>query len=106
MEQFLTVNDNNVDAVLSENDGMASGVVAALAAQGMAGQVPVSGQDADQAALNRVALGTQAVSVWKDARPLGKAAAEAALAMAEGTPMADLPDTVMFDGGPKGVNMH
>ena len=35
MEQILTANDNNVDAVLSQNDGMASGVVAALAAQGM-----------------------------------------------------------------------
>jgi D-xylose transport system substrate-binding protein len=59
MEQFLTANSNKVDAVLSENDGMAGGVVAALTAQGMAGKVPVSGQDGDQAALNRIALGTQ-----------------------------------------------
>ena len=55
MEQFLTANNNNVQAVLSENDGMAGGVVAALTAQGLAGKVPVSGQDGDQAALNRVA---------------------------------------------------
>jgi D-xylose transport system substrate-binding protein len=78
MEQFLTANDNKVDAVLSENDGMAGGVIAALAAQGLAGKVPVSGQDGDLAALNRVALGTQTVDVWKDARLLGKAAGEAA----------------------------
>ena len=58
MEQFLTENNNEVDAVLSENDGMAGGVVAALEAQG-SGQIPVSGQDGDIAALNRVALGTQ-----------------------------------------------
>jgi D-xylose transport system substrate-binding protein len=81
MEQFLTANDNDVDAVLSENDGMAGGVVAALEAQGLAGEVPVSGQDGDQAALNRVALGTQTVSVWKDARELGKATGEAAIAL-------------------------
>jgi D-xylose transport system substrate-binding protein len=79
MEQFLTTTSNKVDAVLSENDGMAGGVVAALDAQGMAGKVPVSGQDGDQAALNRVALGTQTVDVWKDARSLGKAAGEAAV---------------------------
>jgi D-xylose transport system substrate-binding protein len=79
MEQFLTANNNKVDAVLSENDGMAGGVVAALKAQGLAGKVPVSGQDGDAAALNRVALGTQAVDVWKDARLLGKAAGEAAI---------------------------
>ena len=70
-EQFLTAANNDVQAVLSENDGMAGGVVAALEAQGLAGQVPVSGQDGDQAALNRVALGTQTVDVWKDARLLG-----------------------------------
>jgi len=106
MEQFLTVNNNDVQAVVASNDGTASGVVAALAAQGLAGQVPVSGQDADLAALNRIALGTQTVSVWKDARALGKAAAEAAVAMASGTKMEDLPGSVMFNGGPKGVDMH
>lgn len=106
MEQFLTVNNNNVDAVVSENDGMAGGVVAALAAQGMAGQVPVSGQDGDHAALNRVALGTQTVSVWKDARALGKAAGETALALASGKMMDEIDGAVMFNGGPKGVDMH
>lgn len=106
MEQFLTVNNNKVDAVVCENDGMAGGVVAALAAQGMAGQVPVSGQDGDHAALNRVALGTQTVSVWKDSRQLGKAAGEAAVALASGKSMDEIPGSVMFNGGPKGVNMH
>ncbi len=81
MEQILTSANNDVDAVLSENDGMAGGVVAALEAQGLAGKVPVSGQDGDLAALNRVALGTQTLSVWKDARELGKATGEAAIAL-------------------------
>ena len=84
MEQFLTQNNNEVDAVVASNDGMAGGVVAALAAQGLDGIVPVSGQDGDAAALNRVALGTQSVSVWKDARELGKAAGEAAAAARPG----------------------
>ena len=83
MEQILTANDNNVDAVVASNDGTAGGVVAALTAQGMEG-IPVSGQDGDHAALNRVALGTQTVSVWKDARELGKAAGEIAVALASG----------------------
>ena len=71
MEQILTKNDNKVDAVVASNDGTGGGVVAALSAQGLAGTVPVSGQDGDKAALNRIALGTQTVSVWKDARELG-----------------------------------
>ena len=91
MEQFLTAENNDVHAVLSENDGMAGGVVAALEAQGLAGQVPVSGQDGDQAALNRVALGTQTVDVWKDARELGTAAGEAAVALCADPDVASVP---------------
>ena len=97
MEQFLTDNNNNVDAVLAENDGMAGGVVAALEAQGLAGSVAVSGQDGDVAGLNRVALGTQTVDVYKDARELGKAAGESACAMAQGTALADVANTQPFD---------
>jgi len=51
-----------------------AGVVAALTSKGIKG-IPVSGQDGDFAALNRVALGSQTVSVWKDARDLGREAA-------------------------------
>ncbi|MGH8914411.1 MAG: substrate-binding domain-containing protein [Acidimicrobiia bacterium] len=104
MEQFLTDANNDVQAVLSENDGMASGVVAALDAQGLAGTVPVSGQDGDLAALNRVALGSQSVSVWKDARELGTAAGEAAVALAQGTALADVSGVVQFDS-PGGNSM-
>lgn len=81
MEQFLTAENNDIQVALVQNDGMAGGAIAALEAQGLAGQVPVSGQDGDFAALNRVALGTQTVDVWKDARELGKAAGEAAIAL-------------------------
>jgi D-xylose transport system substrate-binding protein len=97
MEQILTQNDNNVDAVVASNDGTAGGVIAALEAQGLAGSVPVSGQDGDAAALNRIALGTQSVSVWKDARDLGRAAGEAAVALAQGAALDEVPGTTTFD---------
>jgi D-xylose transport system substrate-binding protein len=95
-EQFLTAANNDVQAVLAENDGMAGGVVAALEAQGLAGEVPVSGQDGDQAALNRVALGTQTVSVWKDARELGKAAGESAIALCQDPDVTKVEGTAPF----------
>jgi D-xylose transport system substrate-binding protein len=103
MEQILTANDNKVDAVVASNDGTAGGVVAALTAQGMEG-IPVSGQDGDHAALNRVAKGTQTVSVWKDARDLGKAAAEIAVALAGGTEM-DAVDGAAEWTSPSGTTM-
>ncbi|WP_421858547.1 D-xylose ABC transporter substrate-binding protein [Oricola sp.] len=104
MEQILTANDNNVDAVVASNDGTAGGVVAALTAQGMEG-LPVSGQDGDHAALNRVAKGTQTVSVWKDARELGKAAGSIAVALAKGTAMGDVDGAIMFNT-PGGNDMN
>ena len=105
MEQFLTANRNKVDAVVASNDGTAGGAIAALAAQGMAGPVPVSGQDGDHAALNRVALGTQTVSVWKDARLLGRTAGEQAMTLAKGTKLAALQGTRSWADGPRKVAM-
>ncbi len=104
MEQILTANDNAVDAVVASNDGTAGGVVAALTAQGMEG-LPVSGQDGDHAALNRVALGTQTVSVWKDARELGKNAGMIAIALAGGTMMDKVDGAIVFST-PGGNDMN
>nr|WP_259919567.1 D-xylose ABC transporter substrate-binding protein [Jannaschia sp. M317] len=103
MEQILTQTNNEVDAVISSNDGMAGGVVAALTAQGMDG-IPVSGQDGDHGALNRVAKGTQTVSVWKDSRELGRRAGEIAVALADGTAMADVEGAATFTS-PGGVDV-
>lgn len=102
MEQILTKTGGKVDAVVSSNDGMAGGVVAALTAKGIKG-VPVSGQDGDHAALNRVALGTQTVSVWKDARDLGRDAASAAVALAKGGKVAG---AKTWNGGEKKVSLQ
>jgi D-xylose transport system substrate-binding protein len=102
MEQLLTANDDRIDAVVCSNDGMAGGVVAALRAQGLEG-LPVSGQDGDHAALNRVARGLQTVSVWKDARALGSRAAEVAVALAEGRDAGTLSGVVSWSKGPRKV---
>ena len=104
MEQILTANDNKVDAVLAENDGMAGGAAAALAAQGLT--VPLGGQDGDKAAINRVARGTQTVSVWKDSRALGKAAGEIAAQLGDGVALDKIKGAVTFSDGPKKVAMN
>jgi len=102
MEQILTKNGGKVDAVVASNDGTAGGVIAALSAKGIKG-VPVSGQDGDHAALNRIALGSQTVSVWKDARELGKEAAAAAVALSKGQ---KVPGTVTWADGEKKVPLQ
>jgi D-xylose transport system permease protein len=105
MEQFLTRNNNRIDAVIAANDGTAGGAIAALAAQGLAGSVPVSGQDADRAALNRIAQGTQTLTIWKDARELGRTAAEIAVRLAGGTRLSEIPNATQWNEGPQRARM-
>ncbi len=102
MEQIITKTGGKIDAVVASNDGTAGGVVAALTAKGIKG-IPVSGQDGDHAALNRVALGSQTVSVWKDARDLGRDAAAAAVALAGGKKVAG---ATSWSGGEKKVELQ
>ena len=104
MEQILTANNNAIDAVLAENDGMAGGASAALAAQGLT--VPLGGQDGDLAAINRVARGLQTVSVWKDSRQLGDAAGKIAGQLADGVAMDKIEGATIFADGEKKVPMN
>ena len=83
-ENALTQANNNVVAVVASNDGTAGGVVQALAAQGLAGKVLVSGQDADLAGMQRVVIGTQSMTIYKPIKPLATKAAEAAVALGRG----------------------
>lgn len=84
MENALTANNNNVQGVLAANDGTAGGCIQALAAQGLAGKVPITGQDSELSAAKRIVEGTQGMTVFKDTRKLGEAAIEAAIKMAKG----------------------
>jgi D-xylose transport system substrate-binding protein len=83
-ENALTQANNKVTAVVASNDATAGGAVQALAAQGLAGRVLVSGQDADLAGVQRVIDGTQSMTIYKAIRPLATRASEAAVALARG----------------------
>jgi D-xylose transport system substrate-binding protein len=82
-ENALTQHQNDVQAVLAANDGTAGGVIQALEGQQLAGKVVVTGQDADLAALQRIAAGKQAMTIYKPIAPLASKAAEAAIALAK-----------------------
>lgn len=84
MEQILTKANNQVDGVISANDGMSGGIIAALKAQGMAGRVKTTGQDASLEGIQNVLLGTQGVTVFKDFRLQAPAAADIAAALLKG----------------------
>jgi D-xylose transport system substrate-binding protein len=83
IKEYLAT-DNPLDAVVCANDGMAYGVIKALQEKGLAGRVPVSGQDADLAACQRIIAGTQTATVYKPIKSLAYKAAEMAVALARG----------------------
>ncbi|ADL41464.1 monosaccharide-transporting ATPase [Caldicellulosiruptor obsidiansis OB47] len=54
-----------IDAVLASNDSLAEGAIMALSEKRLAGKVPVTGQDADISACQRIVKGTQLMTVYK-----------------------------------------
>lgn len=83
MENALTANKNNIDAVVASNDATAGGAIQALIAQGLAGKVAISGQDADLAAIKRILNGSQTMTVYKPITKLATTAAEIAVDLAQ-----------------------
>lgn len=84
MENALTANGNKIDAVVASNDATAGGAIQALSAQGLAGKVAISGQDADLAAIKRINNGTQTMTVYKPISKLANDAATIAVELGEG----------------------
>jgi len=78
----ITARGTGIDAVLASNDGTAGGAVQALIEEGIAGRVLVTGMDAELVALQRVASGTQAMTIYKPLRTLAQGAAELAVRLA------------------------
>jgi len=74
----------NIAAVLASNDGLAGGAIQALREHNLAGKVPVSGQDADLAAVICIAQGTQSMTVYKPIANEAEVAAEEAVRLAKG----------------------
>jgi len=92
VENALTQNREDVQAVVASNDGTAGGAVSALENRGLAGKVLVTGQDAEKAALQRIAEGKQTMTVYKPIIPLATAAVEAAAALARNQPLQNVVD--------------
>lgn len=84
MKAALKASDNKIDAVIAANDATAGGVIQALMEQGLAGKVPVAGQDAELAAAQRIVEGTQSMTVYKPIKALTEKAAQLAVALARG----------------------
>jgi D-xylose transport system substrate-binding protein len=76
MENILAAAGNDVDGVVASNDGTALGALQAMKAQGLAGTVPISGQDATADGSNSIVKGELTVSILKDIRDLGPLAVD------------------------------
>lgn len=87
VKNALAENHNNVVAILSPNDNIATEVIRALEEQGLAGKVLVTGQDGDLQAARRIIDGTQSMTVFKDSRELGKEAVDLAVKISKGDPV-------------------
>jgi len=90
MENILTAQQNKIDAIVASNDGTALGALQAMKAQGLAGKVPISGQDATADGCNSIVKGELTVSIMKDIRNLAPKATDLMDALIKGQTVADL----------------
>jgi D-xylose transport system substrate-binding protein len=86
MEQAITsIGKDGFSGVYVANDGMAGGAIAALKGANIdPSEVPVTGQDAEVAALQRIVAGEQLMTVYQPIKEIAAAAAELAVALAQG----------------------
>jgi len=96
MENILTAQNNKVDAVVASNDGTALGALQAMKAQGLAGKVPISGQDATAAGCKSIVEGELTVTVFKDVRKLSPLAIDLAVDLVQGVKTGPVADLKMF----------
>ncbi len=89
---------NQADAIMCGNDNLASSVVRALAENRLAGNILVTGQDADLDACQRIVENTQLMTVYKPVEKLAKRAAECAIALASGAQISGDDVTSINDG--------
>ncbi|MGI8434443.1 MAG: ABC transporter substrate-binding protein [Nocardioidaceae bacterium] len=97
MEQILTSSNNNVQGVLSANDGMAAAIIAALRSQHLAGKVPVTGLDGTAEGLNLILRGEQGMSAYRSLKEQADKAAQIAAALMQGK----APPSTLFNGATK-----
>jgi D-xylose transport system substrate-binding protein len=84
MEQAITaVGADGFDGVYVANDGMASGVIAAMKGSRIdSAERPVTGQDAEAAAIQRILVGEQLMTVYQPIKKIADTSAELAVALA------------------------
>jgi D-xylose transport system substrate-binding protein len=83
-EAIRSIGVNNIKGVYSANDGMAGGIIKALKAAGVTKLPPVTGQDAELDAVQRIVTGEQYMSVYKSYPQEAEGAAEMAVARVQG----------------------
>ncbi|MEU7166411.1 substrate-binding domain-containing protein [Streptomyces morookaense] len=93
----------NIVGVYSANDGMAGGIITALKSAGFDKLPPVTGQDAELSAVQRILTGEQFMSVYKPYKPEADAAAEMAVALARGTTLGSVATSTVNSGSQKKI---
>jgi D-xylose transport system substrate-binding protein len=91
MEQAITaIGKSGFQGVYAANDGTAGGAIAAMKSAGVdPTKIPVTGQDAELAAIQRILAGEQYMTVYKPIKPLAEKAAEWAVGLVQGKKPAD-----------------
>ncbi|MFD9319196.1 sugar ABC transporter substrate-binding protein [Streptomyces sp. NPDC060053] len=87
----------NIAGVYAANDGMAGGIANTLKGAKISG-IPLTGQDAELAGIQRIVAGTQSSTVYKAFKPEAEAAAQLAVDLLEGKDIKALATETLTSG--------
>jgi D-xylose transport system substrate-binding protein len=98
--QIAQLGKDGFVGVYAANDGTAGGAIAAMRAKGINPIPPITGQDAEKAAIQRILSGEQYMTIYKAIKPQAEKAAEFAVALAKGQ---SISTTTTVNNGSKDV---
>lgn len=107
-DQLSKYKPSDIQGVYAANDGQAGGVVAALTGGGFKATnlPPITGQDAELAAIQRIIAGEQSMTIYKPIPVEANTAAEVAVALATGKTPAATTDTGIAQSTYKDVKSY
>jgi D-xylose transport system substrate-binding protein len=89
-DKILEFSDVKIDAIIAPYDGLSDGIFSVLNKRGLVDSIPVTGQDAEIAACNRIMNGQQAVTVYKPGKTMAYKCAEIVMQIVKKEKISDL----------------
>jgi len=100
IDKIIECSNVKIDGIISTYDGLTDGIASVLKSRNLTNKIPVTGQDAEIAACNRILNGEQLMTVYKPGKTLAYKCAEVVIHLLK---KESIPDLKYINNGRKDV---